>query len=122
MIALDPAAPVAGRCIAFHGHCHQKALVGTEATVRLLRHLPGSAVEAIGAGCCGMAGSFGFERELYELSMQIGAQRLFPAVAAAVPDARVAASGVSCASRSLTARGRWPGIRLELLASALRRD
>jgi Fe-S oxidoreductase len=66
----------------FHGHCHQKALAGTTATMALLRSIPGADVIEVDAGCCGMAGSFGFEAEHYELSMSIGELRLFPAVRA----------------------------------------
>ena len=55
------------RRILFHGHCHQKALAGTAATVALLQRLPGAEVVELDAGCCGMAGSFGFEAEHYEL-------------------------------------------------------
>ena len=80
----------------FHGHCHQKALAGTAATVALLERIPGAEVTELDAGCCGMAGSFGFEAEHYELSMQIGEQRLFPALRDAAPGALVAATGVSC--------------------------
>ncbi len=69
-----------GRRILFHGHCHQKALAGTGATAGLLRAIPGAEVVEVDAGCCGMAGSFGFEKEHYDLSMQIGELRLFPAV------------------------------------------
>ena len=55
------------RRILFHGHCHQKALAGTASTVALLQRLPGAEVVELDAGCCGMAGSFGFEAEHYEL-------------------------------------------------------
>jgi FAD/FMN-containing dehydrogenase/Fe-S oxidoreductase len=94
-LALDPNATSAGRRILFQGHCHQKAANATAGSVALLERIPGSVVDVLDAGCCGMAGSFGFEREHYDLSMQIGAMRLFPAVNAA-PDAIVAATGVSC--------------------------
>ena len=60
---------VSGRRIVFHGHCHQKALAGTAATTALLRSIPGAEVIELDAGCCGMAGSFGFEAEHYDLSM-----------------------------------------------------
>src|SRR6185437_1428958 len=88
--------PLAGRRIVFHGHCHEKAGVGTEATRALLERIPGAEVVELDAGCCGMAGSFGFEAEHYELSRQVGELRLFPALRDAPPDAVVAASGVSC--------------------------
>ena len=91
----DPNAAAAGKRILFHGHCHQKASNATAGSIELLKRVPGAAVDVLDAGCCGMAGSFGFEREHYDLSMQIGGMRLFPAVNA-VPDAIVAATGVSC--------------------------
>jgi FAD/FMN-containing dehydrogenase/Fe-S oxidoreductase len=87
---------LAGRRLLYHGHCHQKAEVGTAATVGLLKLIPGVEVEEIDAGCCGMAGSFGFESEHYEVSMTVGADRLFPAVAAEPESTVVVASGVSC--------------------------
>jgi FAD/FMN-containing dehydrogenase/Fe-S oxidoreductase len=86
----------AGKKILFHGHCHQKAEVGTAATVALLRRIPGAEVVELDAGCCGMAGSFGFEAEHYDVSMTVGEDRLFPAVRAAGPETVVAATGVSC--------------------------
>ena len=95
-LALRAGADVAGRPILFHGHCHQKALAGTAATVALLERIPGAEVTELDAGCCGMAGSFGFEAEHYDLSMQIGEQRLFPALRDAAPGTLVAATGVSC--------------------------
>ena len=64
--------------ILFHGHCHQKALAGTQSTVALLNRIRGAEVVELDAGCCGMAGSFGFEKEHYELSMRIGGIHLFP--------------------------------------------
>ncbi|MFC4564154.1 FAD-binding and (Fe-S)-binding domain-containing protein [Nocardiopsis mangrovi] len=86
----------AGRRILFHGHCHQKAEVGTAATVDMLRRIPGSEVVELDAGCCGMAGSFGFEAEHYATSMQVGADRLFPAIEAEPEATVIAATGVSC--------------------------
>jgi Fe-S oxidoreductase len=81
--------------VLFHGHCHQKALAGTAATLALLRGTGAEVVE-LDAGCCGMAGSFGFEAEHYALSMRIGEDRLFPAVRAEPADTLIAATGVSC--------------------------
>jgi Fe-S oxidoreductase len=95
-LVLDPNAEVSGRPIVFHGHCHQKALAGTAATVALLERIPGAEVTELDAGCCGMAGSFGFETEHYELSMRIGESRLFPALREAAPGTLVSATGVSC--------------------------
>jgi FAD/FMN-containing dehydrogenase/Fe-S oxidoreductase len=87
--------PSPGR-IVFHGHCHQKALAGTAVTVALLERIPGAEVAELDAGCCGMAGSFGFEAEHYQLSMQIGESRLFPALRRERAGTLVAATGVSC--------------------------
>jgi FAD/FMN-containing dehydrogenase/Fe-S oxidoreductase len=87
---------LAGRKILYHGHCHQKAEVGTAATMALLRRIPGVEVVELDAGCCGMAGSFGFEAEHYDVSMSVGEDRLFPALAAEPSDTVVAATGVSC--------------------------
>ena len=88
--------PPAGQRILFHGHCHQKAEVGTASTVALLNRIPGAEVVELDAGCCGMAGSFGFEAEHYALSMQVGEDRLFPAVRAEPGTTVLAATGVSC--------------------------
>ena len=81
--------------VQLHGHCHQKALVGTEPTERALQ-LAGYEVETIPSGCCGMAGSFGYERDHYEISMQIGELVLFPALREADEADLVAAPGTSC--------------------------
>jgi Fe-S oxidoreductase len=95
-LRMDPASALAGSRILFHGHCHQKALAGTAATMSLLSRIPGATVVEVDAGCCGMAGSFGFEVEHYELSMQIGGMRLFPAIREQPPGTVIAATGVSC--------------------------
>ncbi len=81
--------------VLFHGHCHQKAMAGTAASMSVLDMPPGYRAELINAGCCGMAGSFGFEKEHYDISMQIGGLSLFPAINAK-PDAEVAVMGISC--------------------------
>lgn len=79
-----------------HGHCHQKALYGTHAMQDLLGRVPDLTVSEINAGCCGMAGSFGHEKEHSALSMQIGEDRLFPAIRSAPAGASIVASGFSC--------------------------
>jgi FAD/FMN-containing dehydrogenase/Fe-S oxidoreductase len=105
-LAIDTGSP-GGRHIIYHAHCHQKAAGATAASVAMLERIAaGGKVDALDAGCCGMAGSFGFEREHYELSMQIGAMRLFPAVRAASPEALVAASGTSCRQQIAHGTGR----------------
>jgi len=91
--------------VLFHGHCHQKAAHALSPTVKLLERIPGAQVTVLDAGCCGMAGSFGFEKSHYDISMQIGEMRLFPAVRAA-PDAFVAATGVSCRQQIAHGTGR----------------
>ena len=110
---------LAGRTIVFHGYCHQKAEAGTAATVALLKRIPGVTVQELDAGCCGMAGSFGFEAEHYELSMKIGGLRLFPALAAEAPETVVAATGVSCRQQIRHGTGREPRHPVELVLSAL---
>jgi Fe-S oxidoreductase len=108
-----------GRRILFHGHCHQKAEVGTAATVELLRRIPGAEVVELDAGCCGMAGSFGFEAEHYDVSMTIGEDRLFPAIRAEPPDTVIAATGVSCRQQIGHGAGRRAWHPVELVRAAL---
>jgi Fe-S oxidoreductase len=118
-LRLDPASASAGRRILFHGHCHQKALVGTAATVKMLSRIPGATVVEVDAGCCGMAGSFGFEAEHYDLSMQIGGMRLFPAVNAEDRGTLVAATGVSCRQQIAHGTGREARHPVELIRDAV---
>ena len=82
--------------IKFHGHCQQKAIIGTSSTQEMLSIPENYQVEEIPSGCCGMAGSFGFEKEHYELSMKIGEMVLFPAVRNAGEDVVISAPGTSC--------------------------
>jgi FAD/FMN-containing dehydrogenase/Fe-S oxidoreductase len=105
------------RRVVFHGHCHQKAVTGTAATVALLRTI--AEVTEIDAGCCGMAGSFGFEAEHYGLSMRIGELRLFPAIRAEPADTIIAASGVSCRQQIAHGTGRVARHPLEIVRSAV---
>ncbi|MGW3345714.1 FAD-binding and (Fe-S)-binding domain-containing protein [Nonomuraea rubra] len=104
-----------GRRILLHGHCHEKAVTGTAATRALLSRIPGAEVTELDAGCCGMAGSFGFEAEHYDLSMKIGALRLFPAIAASSPDTLLAATGVSCRQQIAHGAGRAARHPVELI-------
>jgi len=108
-----------GRKVLFHGHCHQKAHVGTAASVKALR-LAGLEVREIDSGCCGMAGSFGFEKGHYEISETIGRQRLLPAVEAADPDTEIAVTGVSCRQQIAHFTSRRPRHVAEILHSCLR--
>ena len=109
-----------GRQALLHGHCHQKALVGTAPTVAVLR-AAGYAVSEVDAGCCGMAGAFGFEREHYELSLRIARDRLVPAVEAAGPDVLICAPGISCRQQIEHTTGRQARHPAELLWDALAR-
>ncbi|MFQ5340590.1 MAG: FAD-binding and (Fe-S)-binding domain-containing protein [Anaerolineae bacterium] len=101
-----------------HGHCHQKALAGTAPTLRMLG-LMGCEVEEVDSGCCGMAGSFGFEVEHYDISMKIGEMRLLPAVRAAASTTAIAAAGISCRQQIAHGAGRTARHPIEILADAL---
>jgi FAD/FMN-containing dehydrogenase/Fe-S oxidoreductase len=107
-----------GRAL-LHGHCHQKALVGTAPTVAALRWA-GYAVTEVDSGCCGMAGAFGFEREHYDLSVRLGNRRLAPAVKSAGPETEVVAPGMSCRQQIEHLTGRRAKHPAELLWQALR--
>ncbi|MGH2348338.1 MAG: FAD-binding and (Fe-S)-binding domain-containing protein [bacterium] len=107
-----------GRRVLFHGHCHQKALVGSAASRQLLSDA-GFAVEEVDSGCCGMAGAFGFEAEHYEISMAIGERRLLPAVRAQAADTAVVVMGVSCRQQIAHGTGRRALHLVELLAEAI---
>ncbi len=107
------------RSLLFHGHCHQKALIGSGPSLDVLRLLPGARVEEVDSGCCGMAGSFGYEQEHYDLSLAIGNRRLFPAVKAKGPEWEIVASGVSCRQQIPHGTGRRARHLVEVLADAL---
>jgi len=118
-LVLPASSGISGHRILLHGHCHQKALAGTAATVGLLRAIPGAEVTEVDAGCCGMAGSFGYEAEHYRLSMRIGELRLFPAIRAESPDTILAATGVSCRQQIEHGTGRAARHPLEIVREAL---
>ena len=103
-----------GKKALLHGHCHQKALVGTAPTVAMLK-AAGYEVSEVDSGCCGMAGSFGFEIEHYDLSVKIGSHRLVPAVKAAPADVEVVAAGISCRQQIEHLAGRKAKHPAELL-------
>src|SRR5207302_1749449 len=106
-----------GRKVLLHGHCHQKAMVGTAPTVAVLTWA-GYDVSEVDSGCCGMAGSFGFEREHYDLSVALGNRRLAPAVKAADPHTLVVAPGISCRQQIEHLAGRRAKHPAEALAEA----
>jgi FAD/FMN-containing dehydrogenase/Fe-S oxidoreductase len=109
-----------GRKVLLHGHCHQKALVGTAPTVAALAWA-GYEVSEVDSGCCGMAGSFGFEREHYDVSVALGNRRLVPAVKAAAADTEVVAPGISCRQQIEHLAGRRAKHPAEALRQALAR-
>jgi Fe-S oxidoreductase len=94
-LALD-LKPLAQKKALLHGHCHQKAFDAMAAVERTLKLVPGLEVETIVSSCCGMAGSFGYETEHYEISMKMAEASLLPKVRAAPPDALIVADGTSC--------------------------
>jgi FAD/FMN-containing dehydrogenase/Fe-S oxidoreductase len=107
-----------GKKVLLHGHCHQKALVGTAPTVAMLK-AAGYEVSEVDSGCCGMAGSFGFEKEHYDLSAKIGNRRLVPAVNATAPEVEIVAPGISCRQQIEHLAGRKAKHPAELLWEVL---
>jgi len=107
------------RTIKLHGHCHQKALSSQTPTVKMLELPAGHTVQLIPSGCCGMAGSFGYEAEHFALSQQIGELVLFPAVRATSADTLVAAPGTSCRHQIKDATGRLALHPVEILHASL---
>ncbi len=107
------------RRLLLHGHCHQKALVGTGPSHRVLSLPPNYRVDEVDSGCCGMAGSFGYEAEHYALSLQMGERRLLPAVRAAAPETIVVAAGVSCREQISHGAGRAAYHPAQVLRQAL---
>ncbi len=107
------------RHVLLHGHCHQKALLGTGAPARALALPPGYTVEAVDSGCCGMAGAFGYETEHVAVSKQMAERRLAPAVRKLPEDALVAAPGFSCRSQIKDLTGREALHPAQILADAL---
>jgi FAD/FMN-containing dehydrogenase/Fe-S oxidoreductase len=107
------------KSIKFHGHCYQKALANQKSSFDLLNLPANYKVTIIPSGCCGMAGSFGYEKEHYDVSMQIGEQTLFPAVRKA-PDATViSANGTSCRHQIKDGTGRIAKHPITILKEAL---
>lgn len=102
--------------ILLHGHCHQKALVGTTSTLDVLRSIPGAKISEIPSGCCGMAGSFGYECEHYDMSMKIGNLKLFPTIEKSASETIVVADGISCRSQIAHGTDRKAVHLAELLA------
>ena len=87
--------PVGDRAL-LHGHCHQKSFAAMDAVVRVLAMVPKLSVETIESSCCGMAGSFGFNRETIDVSLAMGELSLLPAIRRASADTLLVADGTSC--------------------------
>lgn len=107
------------RKIILHGHCQQKALSSVAPSVKILSLPENYSVETIPSGCCGMAGSFGYEKEHYELSMKIGELVLFPAVRKKNDDTIIAAPGTSCRHQIKDGTGKIAKHPVEILYHAL---
>ena len=110
--------------IYLHGHCHQKSLIGVGKCAEMLSLIPGVKVNVIPSGCCGMAGSFGYEKEHYETSLAIGEMVLFPTVRKATEDKKknviVAAPGTSCRQQILDGTGVKALHPIEIMYNCLR--
>ncbi|MDX9812964.1 MAG: FAD-linked oxidase C-terminal domain-containing protein, partial [Bacteroidales bacterium] len=106
--------------IAVHGHCQQKAVVSSAPTLEMLSIPANYSVREIPSGCCGMAGSFGYEKEHYGLSMKIGEMVLFPEIRDAGEDALIAAPGTSCRSQIFDGTGRIARHPADILNAALK--
>jgi FAD/FMN-containing dehydrogenase/Fe-S oxidoreductase len=109
----------ANKSIRLHGHCQQKALSSVASSVKALTLPKNYSVQIIPSGCCGMAGSFGYEKEHYEVSMKIGELVLFPAVRSAADDVIIAAPGTSCRHQVKDGTGRKALHPIEILFDAL---
>jgi FAD/FMN-containing dehydrogenase/Fe-S oxidoreductase len=109
------------KSILIHGHCYQKALSSQEHLKTMLSIPANYSTQLIPSGCCGMAGSFGYEEEHYEVSQQIGELVLFPAVRAAASDTLLAASGTSCRHQIKDGTERTAQHPVEILWEALKK-
>jgi Fe-S oxidoreductase len=107
------------KTILLHGHCQQKALSSVSPSVKILSYPENYSVQTVPSGCCGMAGSFGYEREHYELSVKIGELVLFPAVRKQAEDGIIAAPGTSCRHQIKDGTGRIAKHPAEILFDAL---
>ncbi|MCK5275815.1 MAG: 4Fe-4S dicluster domain-containing protein, partial [Alphaproteobacteria bacterium] len=113
--------PVSGGKALLHGHCHQKAFGTMGPVEKTLSLVPGLNVETIESTCCGMAGTFGYEAEHYDLSVKIGEMDVLPAVRAAENDVMIVADGISCRHQIRDGTARQPIHVARVLAGALRR-
>ena len=102
-----------------HGHCHQKAFDAFAPVAPLLRRIPGLAVDMIESGCCGMAGSFGYEAEHYDVSRAMAELALLPAVRGRDRDTLIVAGGTSCRHQIADLSGRAALHPVRVLARSL---
>jgi len=107
------------KAIKIHGHCHQKALSSTNASFQILNLPENYTVTILNTGCCGMAGSFGYEKEHYKVSMQVGEDTLFPKVRNCSADTEIAAAGTSCRHQIFDGTKRTAKHPITLLKEAL---
>ncbi|MDW3197387.1 MAG: FAD-linked oxidase C-terminal domain-containing protein [Cytophagales bacterium] len=105
--------------IKLHGHCHQKAISSMTPSKKVLSLIPGTKVEMIPSGCCGMAGSFGYEKEHFDLSMKIGELVLFPTIRKQPEEVVIAAAGTSCRHQIKDGTSRIAKHPVEILFEAL---
>ena len=105
--------------IKLHGHCHQKSLASLTPTVKALELPVDYKLQIIPSGCCGMAGSFGYEKEHFDVSMKVGELVLLPAVRSAPVDTIIAAPGTSCRHQIKDGNGRIAHHPAEILHDAL---
>jgi Fe-S oxidoreductase len=110
--------PMDGRTVLLHGHCHQKAFDAVGVAVKALQLIPGLTVETFDSTCCGMAGSFGYEAEHYEMSLRIGELGVLPKIRAAPADTLLAANGTSCRHQIADTIGREARHLVRLLDDA----
>ena len=114
-----PLGPIEAAGLRVHGHCHEKAFGIAGATTAVLRGIPGQEVTMIPAGCCGMAGSFGYEREHADLSRSIAELELLPAVRDTAAETRLVANGTSCRHQIAGLAGRQAVHFVRVLDEAL---
>jgi Fe-S oxidoreductase len=107
------------KTIKVHGHCQQKALSSLTPVKVILTRLGNNQVHMINSGCCGMAGSFGYEKEHYDISMKIGELVLFPTVRKQPDDVIIAAAGTSCRHQIKDGTGKKALHPVEILWSSL---
>ena len=107
------------KTLKIHGHCHQKALSGTHASFQVLNIPSNYSVSILNTGCCGMAGSFGYEKEHYKVSMQVGEDTLFPKIRNCSSDTEIAAAGTSCRHQIFDGTKRLAKHPITLLREAL---